>query len=199
MVPENTGLGEMTEEVTIDLSRIPLRPTGKKEIQQLEMALIIATLYSPEVLELIKDPVERATWVDSLAVAAASLARYKAGYSISQIADEVGRSETMVRAHLHGKTKAGKLVLKTYEKLARGELKIVVPFIKVPGEMAVRAEELEKTRKELEERIKELEEKRKELEERLGKVREKLEAISERLAVLDEVKELIGEAMKELS
>ncbi len=213
MVSENTGLGEMAEEVTIDLSRIPLRPTGKKEIQQLEMALIIATLYSPEVLELIKDPIERATWVDSLAVAAAALARYKAGYSISQIADEVGRSETMVRAHLHGKTKAGKLVLKTYEKLARGELKIVVPFIKVPSEMAVRIEELEKIRKELEERIRELEEqrkkleekikeveeKRRKLEEKLGKVKTTLETINEKLAVLDEVKEVIGEAMKELS
>ncbi len=194
-------INEMTEEITIDLSHIPLRPTSKKEIQQLEMALIIATLYSPEVIELIKDPIERATWVDSLAVAAAALARYKAGYSIRQIADEVGRSETMIRAHLNGKTKAGKLVLQTYEKLKRGELKIVVPFLRVPKTMveadlqAIREEkkkfeeELKKTKEELENLKKQYEDlknkydqllhEKQELEERLNKFTEALKKIKE--------------------
>ena len=194
-------INEMTEEITIDLSHIPLRPTSKKEIQQLEMALIIATLYSPEVIELIKDPIERATWVDSLAVAAAALARYKAGYSIRQIADEVGRSETMIRAHLNGKTKAGKLVLQTYEKLKRGELKIVVPFLRVPKAMveadlqAIREEkkkfeeELKKTKEELENLKKQYEDlknkydqllhEKQELEERLNKFTEALKKIKE--------------------
>ncbi len=194
-------INEITEEITIDLSHIPLRPTSKKEIQQLEMALIIATLYSPEVIELIKDPIERATWVDSLAVAAAALARYKAGYSIRQIADEVGRSETMIRAHLSGKTKAGKLVLQTYEKLKRGELKIVVPFLKVPKTMveadlqAIREEkkkfeeELKKTKEELENLKKQYEDlknkydqllhEKQELEERLNKFTEALKKIKE--------------------
>jgi len=49
--------------------------------------LIIGTLYRPDVLELIGDPVERSTWIDSLAVAAGSLARAKAGMLVSQIAD----------------------------------------------------------------------------------------------------------------
>jgi probable regulatory domain-containing protein len=171
-----------SEEIIIDLSRVPIRPTGKKEIQQLEMALIIATLYSPEVLELIRDPIERATWVDSLAVAAAALARQKAGYPISRIAEEVGRSETMIRAHLSGKTKAGKLVLQTYEKLKRGELKVVVPFIKVPKEMAERVEELEKELKNIrqhyEEKIKELREQlektKKEYEEKIKRYEEQI-------------------------
>ncbi len=194
-------INEMAEEITIDLSHIPLRPTSKKEIQQLEMALIIATLYSPEVIELIKDPIERATWVDSLAVAAAALARYKAGYSIRQIADEVGRSETMIRAHLNGKTKAGKLVLQTYEKLKRGELKIVVPFLRVPKTMveadlqAMREEkkkfeeELKRTKEELENLKKQYEDlknkydqlmqEKKELEERLNTFTEALKKIKE--------------------
>lgn len=54
------------EEVVIDLSNVPLKPLGKREIQQLEIALIIGTLYRPEVLELIRDPAERATWMDSV-------------------------------------------------------------------------------------------------------------------------------------
>lgn len=197
MFPE-TGLDTRfgTDEITIDLSHIPLRPTGKKEIQQLEMALIIATLYSPEVIELIKDPIERATWVDSLAVAAATLARQKAGYSIRQIADEVGRSETMIRAHLSGKTKAGKLVLKTYEKLKKGELKIVVPFIKVPKDMITKVQDLEKAKKELEEKTKSLEEENEKLKEEIESLRKKLE---EREQLLTRVKEKIEEINKLLA
>jgi len=176
----------LSEEYTIDLSNIPLKPMGKKDIQRLEMGLIIATLYSPEVLELIKDPIERSTWVDSLAVAAAALAREKAGYTISQIAEEVGRSETTIRAHLTGKTKAGKLVRDTYEKLKSGQLKIIVPVIKVEEKMVATPVEVEKQIEEikaryeseinnLNERINNLE---KENEELRAKIREQEEIIN---------------------
>jgi len=150
------------EEIEIDLSNIPLRPVSKKEIQQLEMALIIGTLYRPEILELIRDPLEKATWVDSLAVAAAALAREKAGYTVSQMAEELGRSETTIRAHLSGKTKAGKLVRETYELLARGKLRIVAPF----GGVQITREEYEKL-KQLEEKVKMLEEENKRLKQQL--------------------------------
>lgn len=150
------------EEIEIDLSNIPLRPVSKKEIQQLEMALTIGTLYRPEILELIRDPLEKATWVDSLAVAAAALAREKAGYTVSQMAEELGRSETTIRAHLSGKTKAGKLVRETYELLARGKLRIVAPF----GGVQITREEYEKL-KQLEEKVKMLEEENKRLKQQL--------------------------------
>ncbi len=187
------------EEIVVDLSTIPLTPVGKKDIQRLEMALIIATLYSPEVLELIRDPVERATWVDSLAVAAAALARSKAGYPISRIADEIGRSETMVRAHLSGKTKAGKLVLKTYEKLLRGQLKIRIPFVGkplLPEDVEKELERLRSENEELKKRVKELEEKlgsieseKKGLEEELERVKKELE---EKTRVIEEVKRILS-------
>ncbi|MEM4869796.1 MAG: transcriptional regulator [Desulfurococcaceae archaeon] len=138
----------LSEEVYIDLSNVPLKPMGKKEITQLEMALIIGVLYSPEVLELIKDPIERLTWIDSLAVAAAAFARHKAGMPTTQIAEEIGRSETTVRSHLAQKTKAGKLVAETYEKLKRGELRLVVPFIRAP--VAGAEEQMEALRREVE-------------------------------------------------
>ena len=177
---------EKLEKIIVDLSKVPVSPVSKKDIQRLEMALIIGTLYSPEVLELIRDPIERATWVDSLAVAAAALARSKAGYSIGQIADEVGRSETSIRAHLTGKTKAGQLVLKTYEKLVRGELKVVVPFaaraIAVP-------EDIEKRIKELEEERKKLLDKVKQLEEELKSTKRELE---EKSKVIEEIKKLVS-------
>ena len=198
MAVEEKKLDLPGEEVVIDLSNVPLVPTSKKEIQQLEMALIIATLYSPEVLELIRDPVERATWVDSLAVAAAALARQKAGYSIRQIADEVGRSETMIRAHLSGKTKAGKLVLQTYNKLKSGELKVVVPFIKIPKEMAAKIESLEKelenVRKEYEEKVRKLEEEIKKLKEENEDLKKLLE---EKTNIIKQLKEKIT-VLKEL-
>lgn len=164
---EATNIGTSgSEEALIDLSNIPLKPLGKREISQLEMALIIGTLYRPEILELIRDPVERSTWVDSLAVAAGAYARMKAGLPVSQIAEELGRSETTIRSHLNMKTKAGKLVHETYEKLKKGELKLLIPFIKAPAagiedQIKVLKEELEKQReknRELEARVNELSE-----------------------------------------
>ena len=111
--------------IEIDLSKIPVKPTGAKEIRELEIALIIATMFRPDVFQEILDPREFTTWLDSLAVAAGALAREKAGYPISKIAEELGRSETTIRNHLQGKTKAGKLVRETYEQLVRGKIKIV--------------------------------------------------------------------------
>ncbi|RLG83488.1 MAG: transcriptional regulator [Thermoprotei archaeon] len=181
--------GEEKEELYIDLSNIPLVPTSKKDIQKLETALIIATLYSPEVIELIRDPIERATWVDSLAVAAAALARQKAGYPISRIAEEVGRSETMIRAHLSGKTKAGKLVLQTYEKLLRGGLKIRLPFTGIGVPVSA---------PEFEEKIKKLEAEKKSLEERIKSLEEELRKLEEEKKALEEEKNRLESKNKEL-
>ncbi|ADV64562.1 transcriptional regulator [Desulfurococcus mucosus] len=180
----------------IDLTNVPLKPLGKREISQLEMALIIGTLYRPEILELIRDPVERSTWVDSLAVAAGAYARMKAGLPVSQIAEELGRSETTIRSHLNMKTKAGKLVHETYEKLKKGELKLVVPFIRTPVagcEEQVKAleGELEKQRnrlKELEAKISELTEAVKQREEEIQGLRSGAEALKRELE--ERVKEL---------
>ena len=181
--------------IEIDLSHVPLRPTSKKEIMELETALIIGTIYRPEVIQLILDPHERATWVDSLAVAAAALARYKAGYTIPQIAEELGRSESTIRNHLKGKTKAGKLVLETYELLARGELKLVIPIkgIIIPEEKI----------KELEARIKELEKENEELREKLSQAanKEEVEKLKKRLEELQkelEEKEKVLAKIREL-
>ena len=188
---------EKAEEITLDLSSVPLRPTSKREIQQLETALIIGTIYRPEVLELIRDPLERATWVDSLAVAAAALAREKAGYTIPQIAEELGRSETSIRAHLHGKTKAGKLVRETYELLAKGQLKLVVPF--VAGAQPVKPEELQELMK-AKEKVRELEDRLRALEEENRKLREQLEKCvrpEELERKLGELKSMIDELEKE--
>ncbi len=100
---------------------ISLKPLGKDEIHKLETVLLLGTLFREDVLEKIRESSERLTWVDSLAVAAAALARSKAGKTIPQIADELGRSEQTIRNHLTQKTEAGKLVYETYERLARGE------------------------------------------------------------------------------
>lgn len=172
----------MTEELIIDFSSVPLKPLGKKEIMQLEMALIIGTLYRPEVLEIIRDPIERATWIDSLAVAAAALARHKAGMTISQIAEELGRSEATIRSHLNQKTKAGILVAETLEKIKKGELRLEIPFIK--SQMFVGQEEIITLKTELD-RLKEekgaLETRLKELEDALRSKDEEIEKLKRRL------------------
>jgi len=147
------------------MSEIPLKPISREDIHKLESALLVGTLFRIEALEeVLKNPEKRLTWVDSLAVAAAALAREKAGMPISRIAEEIGRTEATIRNHLAGKTKAGQLVLQTYQRFLKEGVKIEVADI----------EELHKKVDELENRIKELENK-------LSTVKSKLE---ETLAIL---------------
>ncbi len=118
----------MEKYLEVDFTTTPIKPTGAKEVRELEIALIIGTLFRKDVLENLLDPKEFTTWVDSLTVAAGALAREKAGYPISKIAEELGRTEATIRNHLQGKTKAGKLVLETYEMLKRGKLQLAIPL-----------------------------------------------------------------------
>ena len=106
--------------------RVPLAPVTKNEIHRLESALLVTTLFRPEVLEALESPEERLTWVDSLAVAAAAYARHKAGVSASRIAEELGRSEHSIQQHIQGRTKAGRLVQESYRLLVRREGKIEI-------------------------------------------------------------------------
>jgi len=96
-------------------NQIPLNPVGRQDIHRLETILLTATLLRPEVLDMIKTSSERLTWVDSLAVAAGALAREKAGMTLSQIAEELGRTEQTIKKHLKEESKAGQLVRETYE------------------------------------------------------------------------------------
>ena len=60
--------------ITLDLERVPVKPTSAREVRELEIALIIGTLFRPDVMSEILEPKEFPTWVDSLAVAAGALA-----------------------------------------------------------------------------------------------------------------------------
>jgi len=143
-------LGEKgTEVIEIDLSKIPVKPLGAKEVRELEIALIIGTMLRPDILQEILDPKEFTTWLDSLAVAAGALARDKAGYPISKIAEELGRTEATIRNHLQEKTKAGRLVKETYQMISRGKLKIAAISSATSGDV----EELKSRVRELEERL----------------------------------------------
>ena len=130
--------------------KISFQPLGKEEIHRLEAALLIGSLFRPEVMEEIRSSSERLTWVDSLAVAAGALARSKAGMSASEIAEELGRTEQTIREHLKGETKAGKIVQETYELLKSGEIDIErMAFDTTPIK-----ERLEKAKREIEEALK---------------------------------------------
>ncbi len=103
---------------------VPLNPIGRQDIHKLETVLLISALFDPEIIEKIKDPKERVTWIDSLAVAAGAFARRKANMTISEIAEELGRTESTIRNHLEGKTEAGKIINKVYQRLLENEGKI---------------------------------------------------------------------------
>ncbi|MEM2454413.1 MAG: transcriptional regulator [Candidatus Bathyarchaeia archaeon] len=129
------------------MSEISLAPVGREQIHKLETVLLISSIMRPEVLEELRKPEERLTWVDSLAVAAAALAREKAKMPISQIAEELGRTEATIRNHLQGRTKAGQIVRETYEKIAREGVKISLPEAASIEEMQRLKAELEEERK----------------------------------------------------
>jgi hypothetical protein len=150
---------QQSEKIDIDFKSIPLNPLGKNDIKKLETFLIIGTLYRPEILQLIKDPNERSTWIDSLTIAAAAYARYKAGMPISLIADELGRSEETIRNHISGKTKAGSLIIETYEKIKSGQLNLILSFNSSNKEL----DELKNQVKNLKEEIEKLKMERDEL------------------------------------
>jgi len=151
---------------------VPLKPLGREDIQKLEAVLLLGTVSRKDVIEKMRsaDPKDRITWIDSLAVAAGALAREKAGMAVTRIADELGRGEQTVRAHLTGKTEAGKLVRETYEMLVRGEK--VLTFMVKEAE-APSKEEIEKLKAEIEKEKRE----KAELQKRLGEMRVKLENV----------------------
>lgn len=187
---------------------IPLKPITRTDIHRLEIALMLGTLLRPDVIEKIKNPEERLTWIDSLGVAAAALARSSAGMPVSRIAEELGRSEGTIRRHLAGKTEAGRLVKETYEKFAREGVKIELPselmtakpvkHIETPEEIKKKIEEEfkkkeEEYKKKMEEEKKRAEEIQKKLEEQIKLLRQKLEEEKKKKEALEKAIEKIKE------
>ncbi len=109
-------------------SSISLTPIGREQIHKLETALLLGTLFREDVLNMLKEPEDRLTWVDALAVAAAAIAREAAKMSVSEIADDLGRSEASIRQHLSGKSKAGKLVKETYGRFTKEGVNLNLPL-----------------------------------------------------------------------
>lgn len=128
---------------------VPLKPLGREDIRKLESALLVMSLFDREALEAMRDPSARLTWIDSLYTAAAALARERAGISVSKIAEELGVTEATVRRHLKGETKAGQLVLRAYEKLAKEGLKVEFDCTKQLEELRAKIEEVKKALSEI--------------------------------------------------
>jgi len=156
-------------------AQIPLNPVGKQDIHKLESILLTATLLRPEVLDMIRTSSERLTWVDSLAVAAGALAREKAGMTLSQIAEELGRTEQTIKKHLKEESKAGQLVKETYEMIKTlvkegKNVNDVFPLIAL-GDAKGLKEEVEKLKKEKEE-----------IKQSLTKIKEELETLVKKVS-----------------
>ncbi len=155
---------------------ISLNPIGRDEIHKLEYCLLIGALSRRDLLEgALKNPEERLTWIDSLAVAAAAFARQKADLTISKIAEELGRTEATIRNHLTGKTKAGQLIKETYEKFAKEGVKLDLLYDR-------RYEEEKRRREEIEKEVFSLKEKLRSVKEELIKIKENLEKLSKDIA-----------------
>lgn len=144
------------------MSEVPLKPTGKEEIKKLELSLVLGTLFRPDVLESIRLAEDKVTWLDSLIVAAGSLARERAGLPVAKIAEELGRTESTIRNHLSGRTEAGKIVKETYERMLKGE--------KLELTIGAQDEKLKQENEELRQKVEELSNK-------LNKVKSTLEQL----------------------
>ncbi len=144
---------------------IPLKPLGKEEIHKLEYSLLISSLIEvvtdPKFVDQLRDPKDRLTWIDSIATAAAALARDKAGMTLSEIAEDIGRTEATIKKHLKGETEAGKIVLEAYKKLEKGEIDNTLSLVlglKKAESMKEVVEKLEEIVKSLDEASKSLRE-----------------------------------------
>ncbi len=178
---------------------IPLTPVGREDIHKLESALLIASIFSPRVLEELENPRERLTWIDSLAVAAAALAREKAKMTVSQIAEELGRSEATIRNHLQGKTKAGQIVRETYERFLREGVKIPSPPELFKEKYAALAESAAKEAQEEVQKLRsELDSLRSKLSEYESKISDYERKISSAKEVLTSVSETLNKLVSEL-
>jgi len=156
-------------------NEIHLNPVGRQDIHKLESVLLVTTLLRPEVLDMIRASTERLTWVDSLAVAAGALAREKAGMTLTQIAEELGRTEQTIRKHLKEESKAGQLVRETYETIKNlvkegKNLEEVFPIF------------VRKDKRELEERVEKFWLEKEEIRIELEKLKEEIEAILRKLS-----------------
>ncbi|MEM3906401.1 MAG: transcriptional regulator, partial [Nitrososphaerota archaeon] len=161
---------------------ISLTPIGREQIHKLESALLIASIFSPSVLSELQNPTERLTWIDSLAVAAAAVAREKAKMSVSQIAEELGRTEATIRNHLQGKTRAGQIIRETYSRFLKEGVKIPISpelfKIKQSYLMEEKTMEIESLKLEIESLKKQIQEnqvKIKEYEELINRLRTNIE------------------------
>lgn len=128
---------------------VPLKPVGKEEIRRLELALLFTAFSSDEFRRLLIEERQHLTWIDSLFIAAAALARERAGVPTSKMAEELGVTEDTIRRHLRGETKAGQIVKEAYERLAKEGFKLAIQ----PTEGDLKAR-VEKARALLEEAIK---------------------------------------------
>ncbi len=186
---------------------IPLTPIGREQIHKLESALLIASIFSPRVLEELENPRERLTWIDSLAVAAAALAREKAKMSIPQIAEELGRTEATIRNHLQGKTKAGQIVRETYERFLREGVKIQLPTELFKEKYAplgegVEAEKISKLQSELDSlkaKISEYESRISEYQSRISEYESRLKGYEDRISRVKQVLSSVMETLNRLS
>ncbi|MEM3157101.1 MAG: transcriptional regulator [Nitrososphaerota archaeon] len=175
---------------------ISLTPIGREQIHKLESALLIASIFSPSVLSELQNPTERLTWIDSLAVAAAAVAREKAKMSVSQIAEELGRTEATIRNHLQGKTRAGQIIRETYSRFLKEGVKIPIS----PELFKIKQSYLMEENKTMEiESLKlEIESLKKQIQENQVKIKEYEELINRLRTNIERLVETINQCLTEL-
>lgn len=169
---------------------------GREEIYRFESIFLFVMFFRFEVIEFIKDLVERFIWVDSLVVVVGVIVREKVGMIVSEIVEEFGRMEQIIRKYFKGEIKVGQFVREIYEFIKQGKFDEFVKNVEVlvKGGQFVVMEEYEKFKKEKEEfevKVREFEERVKIFEEENYQFKVKFENVRKVLNdVLERVKEI---------
>jgi len=117
--------------------------------------------------------------------------------SVSQIAEELGRTETTVRNHLQGKTKAGQIVRETYNKfLKEGVKTLMLPDLFKTKQTYLNEEE---RRAEIESLKAEVESLKNQLSEHQKRLKEREDQVNMLKTSLLKAMEIINQTLSELS
>lgn len=177
-------------EYYIELNDVETKPTSSKSIRVLEITLAISTILDPEVSSVLKDPVEGEHFLRELSRVVGIVARYAAGYPVSNIVNEVGVSEEYVSSVINRKRILSRLVFKQLEKIEAGEIvKLVLPIRPVSESV-----DINKLRAEYVAKISDLENKLKNAEETINRLEAELNTRQEEIEKL--TKELEDKVMQ---
>jgi len=161
--------------VSVKLSA-PLQPKTRDEIRALEAVLYTASLFKPEVLEMLSRVEDKTALISELYSVAGVLSRYRANYSYGLISKELDIPLAIVKKHTRGESDTSRILLGVLSELESrgGSIEVSIADIKA---LIDKLDKLEKENEELKRKTAELEAEVQRLSSTLSMVRERISEV----------------------